>query len=107
MSLHYLKLFSPVPFVLLLIGCGNPYGQNSVIGVDHAPGLPSSRSLPISKGSEFVSAAQHNTLSINGTHRVSGTLGPLASKPFTRTDMNQKVFSNVQGQLLSNSGAEF
>jgi hypothetical protein len=98
-----LILFAPVFF---LAGCGNPLGgNNSIVQANHDPGVSSNagNSLAPANGSEFVAASAQNVKTLNNRFEFAATLGSPSSQIVqTTTTRNYTLWSNVQGELISN-----
>lgn len=94
--------------VLGLVACGNPYGGGGFSRVDasHDPGLPDVSgnapvTIPSSKGTEFVSSSLQNAPTVQGHYRISASLSGKTQQWCSQTTNGYKLFSNIQGDLLS------
>jgi hypothetical protein len=98
-----LKLAFFGSMVLLVTACGNPLG-GSAIDTGHDPGGTSSALLSPAKGSELVSSSFQMKKTTGGKFMVEGAIGSPANKIKLTTTKGNILFSNVQGEIISDGG---
>jgi hypothetical protein len=87
--------------MLLIASCSSPFGGESTVDTDHHPGV-NVTTLPPSPGSDFVSASVQGASTSSGKFIIYGSLGAANSGVQNATPHGYLLFSNIQGQIISN-----
>jgi hypothetical protein len=85
-----------------LVGCGNPLGgAHSAIDASHLPGVDNGKT-PVSKiRSEFVAASSQMKPTVTAKFLLEASLSTSTNEINETTTRGYKLYSNVQGQLIS------
>lgn len=99
---NMIAFFCSFIFLVTVAACNNPFGgRNSLIDSKHAPGVDLG-AKELTSRSELVSSSQQSVLTTGGRFKISATLSsPTAEVYSVTTSRGYQLFSNVQGELIS------
>lgn len=88
----------------LLISCSNPLGGSNSSVTQSIPGstTPVASTVAPANGSDFASASVQGVATANGRFILSGALSETTSSIQDVTSHGYILFSNIQGQFISN-----
>lgn len=106
----FFKLALAATMLVFLSACSNPFGGNqSLLDTGHQPGTPdggnSSRILDAGKGSEMVVGSSQQVTTQNGRFKLQASVSAATNSLYIETPTRHfRIFSNVQGEFLSEGG---
>lgn len=99
----FIILLGTSAVVLSTLGCSNPFGgSQSVVDPNHHPGVVDNTVLTPAQNFELVSASSQYTTTSSGQFKINGAMGGLSHQVDSVTTRGYHVFSNVQGEIISN-----